>query len=116
MKRLKAAEKLIREYHYISAKETKPQRVSVVPDYNPHWRMNLIDRRVSELSDKLKRVVALRYQDELRADEIAKVINRTIEAVHKRLAVAHEALQDIPRLMVSHGTPIKASKTYSSKC
>lgn len=103
-----AKEKQLREHYHIKANETKPQRRGKVPNYNPHSRMNLIDRRVYGLSDALKQVVLLRYEQELKTKEIPNVIGRTLETVNKRLAKAHKLLSDLPDKIVSHETLIKS--------
>ena len=114
-KRLYEHERLLREYHHIKRAETKAQRRGIVPDYNPQWRMNLIDRRIQELSEREREVILLRYEKELKVQEIPELINRTLDTVKKRLQNAHNHLLSIPRLMVSHGTPIRERWNYTLK-
>ena len=105
-RRLYAAERAIREYHHIKRTETKPSRRATIPNYNPHWRMNTIDRYVQRLPDNLRKVITLRYERELKNNEISQVIGRTTEAVNKRLASAYQRLELIPRIMTQQA-PLK---------
>ncbi len=115
VRRLRAMEKVLREYHHIKRTETKPKRTGLVPNYNPHWRMNLIDRNIAELPDKQREVITLRYEQELKTDEISYMIDRSLDAVKKRLSYAHQRLQPIPRLMVSREAPLRDTGTYVMK-
>lgn len=107
--RMRYAEKMLREYHHIKRTETKPKRRGSVPNYNPHWRMNLIDRHVQALKPRLREVITLRYEQEFKVNELPRLIGRTLDTVNRRMANAHQALRDIPRLMVSCETPIRTS-------
>ena len=105
---IQKAERRIREYHHIKRSETKPKRHSIVPNYDPHWRMNLIDRLIADLKPKLNQVIDLRYARELKIKEIAFALDSSENTIHKQIARAHYQLRLIPTLMVSHGTqPIR---------
>lgn len=107
LERMRAMERVLREYHHIKRTETKPKRIGSVPDYNPHWRMNYIDRQIQTLPDRLREVIILRYEREYKVKEMPAIIGIKLDAVHKRLANAHQRLKLIPRLMVSRDRPIK---------
>lgn len=117
-RRLKIAEKTLREFHHIKRTETKPKRRGTIPNYNPHWRMNLIDRYVQALPHRLRKVITLRFENELKIDEISHVIGRTTDTVNKRLANAYQRLHLIPRIM-QQGAPLKTQSSQpltESKC
>lgn len=92
-------EKMLREYYHIKRSETKPQRTSRPPDYDPHWRMNLIDRAIEELPPPVRDVIKLRYEHEYKVKEIPEKIGRSIDAVHKRFAKGHRLLRYLPHML-----------------
>lgn len=106
--RLRLAERRLREYHNIKRAETKPQRQGIVPNYNPNWRMNLIDKRVQALSSGQKEIIFLRYECELKTKELQTHLARSRDAINSRLRKAHCALMDIPNLMHDRYAPINA--------
>lgn len=89
-------ERQLREHFHIKRSETKPRRRSIVPNYKPHSDMALIDKRVAGLSDGLKQIIKLRYEQELKTKEIPKIIHRSLDTVNKQLARAHKILSDLP--------------------
>lgn len=107
LRRLKMAERELREFHHIKRTETKPKRQGIVPNYNPHWRMNVIDRYIQALPDRMRKVITLRFEKELKINEIGYIIARTPEAVNKRLANAYQRLDLIPRVMQTQHAPLK---------
>lgn len=111
----KENELLLRQFHHIKRQATKPKRKGTVPNYDPLWRMNLIDRCIMELETESKQIIFLRYYNELKVKEIVQVIHRSEDTVHKRIAKAHRALSNIPDLMVSRGAPI-AERHKAKNC
>lgn len=111
---IKTAEKRLREFHHIRRTETKLKRHGIVPNYDPHWRMNLIDRLIAMLKPQLNEIIRLRYESELKVKEISKLLGVNEDTLHRRIATAHRKLRLIPTLMVSHGTPLKSSDTASN--
>lgn len=99
--RLLAHEKKLREFYHVKRSYGKNQQTSRVPNFDPNWRLNFIDREIMTMPELQKQVTILRYEREYKIKEIAKLIDRTIEAIHKRIADSHGYLKHIPRLMVS---------------
>lgn len=99
--RMIAREKELREYYHVRRTETKPSRTSIVPNYSPHWQMNFIDREINLLSPVLKNAIKLRYEDQLKSDEISVLIKRTVDAANKQLDRAHVNLNHVPNVVVS---------------
>jgi len=114
-KRIIKWERALREYYHVKRTETKPKRTSRSPDYDPHWRMNAIDREVTALPDKLQEVIRLRYEREYLVKEIPAIIKRSAIAVHKRFEQAHNALQHVPYIVQNEDTYSLHLEYYKNK-